>query len=188
MATTAPTVTNGVNVSQLVETIELIKKDPRLAEFRFRSHTRWDQGGRCETQIAGFYGAGAETTRAKTHTIAGDEPPVLLGTDTAPNAVEAVLHALASCISVGYVYNAAARGITIESLRFDAEGVLDLRAFLGLSETVRPGFERITFTATVKANASRADLEALCEYVQRTSPVLDIIRNPVPVSVRLVTT
>lgn len=56
----------------------------------------------------------------------------------------------------------------------------------GLSDTVRPGSERITFTATVKADADRADLEALCEYVQTTSPVLDIIRNPVPVSIRLV--
>jgi hypothetical protein len=45
----------------------------------------------------------------------------------------------------------------------------------------------LTFTATVKADASRARLEELCEYVQRTSPVLDIIRNPVPVSIRLVT-
>ncbi len=186
MATTAPTIANGVNVSQLVDTVELIKRDPSLATFRFRSQTRWQGGGRCETQISGFYGAGAETQRPTQHTLAGDEPPVLLGSDTAPNAVEAVLHALAACISVGYVYNAAARGITIHSLRFDAEGELDLRAFLGLSETVRPGFERITFTATVQADAKRADLEELCEYVQRTSPVLDIIRNPVPVSIRLV--
>ncbi len=187
MATAAPTITNGVNVTQLIDTIGLIKKDPSLARFRFRSQTRWQEGGRCETRIAGFYGAGAEVTRSKTHTLSGDEPPVLLGGDTAPNAVEAVLHALASCISVGYVYNAAARGITIDSLRFDVEGELDLRAFLGLSETVRPGFERITFIATVKANAPRAQLEELCEYVQRTSPVLDIVRNPVPVSVRLAT-
>jgi uncharacterized OsmC-like protein len=187
MATATPTMTNGVNVSQLVGTIEAITKDPSLAKFRFRSQTDWKGGGRCETRIAEFYGAGAETQRAKTHVIAGDEPPVLLGSDTAPNAVEAVLHALAACISVGYAYNAAARGITIQSLRVDAEGELDLHAFLGLSEKTRPGFERITLTATVKANASRETLEELCDYVQKTSPVLDIVRNPVPVTVTLVT-
>jgi len=186
MATATPTIRNGVNVSQLIDTIELIKKDPSLARFRFRTRTRWDQGGRCTTEIAGFYGAGTEIARSRTHTLAGDEPPVLLGSDTAPNAVEAVLHALAACISVGYVYNAAARGIAIRSLRFDVEGELDLHAFLGLSEATRPGFERITFTATVEADAPRAQLEELCEYVQRTSPVLDIVRNPVPVSIRLV--
>lgn len=187
MATATPAITNGVNVTQLVDTIALIKKDTSLATFRFRSRTHWQGGGRCETRIDGFYGAGQEMTRPTTHRLTGDEPPVLLGVDAAPNAVEAVLHALAACISVGYVYNAAARGIAIESLRFDAEGELDLRAFLGLSETVRPGFNRITFTATVKADATRRDLEELCEYVQRTSPVLDIIRNPVPVTIDLVT-
>lgn len=187
MATATPIITNGVNVTQLVDTVALIKKDPSLARFSFRARTRWETGGRCATEITGFYGAGAEVARARTHTLAGDEPPVLLGSDTAPNAVEAVLHALAACISVGYVYNAAARGIAIRSLRLDAEGELDLRAFLGLSETTRPGFERITFTATVTADAPRAALEELCEYVKRTSPVLDIIRNPVPVTIRLVT-
>ena len=187
MATATPAITNGVNVTQLVDTIELIKRDPSLATFRFRSQTHWQGGGRCETRIDGFYGAGQDMTRPTAHRLTGDEPPVLLGADAAPNAVEAVLHALAACISVGYVYNAAARGISIESLRFDAEGELDLRAFLGLSETVRPGFKSITFTATVKADATRRDLEELCEYVQRTSPLLDIIRNPVPVTIGLVT-
>jgi len=39
----------------------------------------------------------------------------------------------------------------------------------------------------VKSNASREKVEELCDYVQRTSPVLDIIRNPVPVTVELLT-
>lgn len=185
MTTIAPSITNGVNVSQLVETVKLIQADPDLARFRFRSRSTWETGGRSRTQVSGFYGAGQERTRDRVHELVGDEPAILLGSDTAPNAVEAVLHALAACISVGYVYNAAARGIAIEELTFEAEGVLDLRAFLGLSQDVRPGFERIDFVARVKANAPREQLEELCDYVQRTSPVLDIVRNPVPVSVRL---
>ena len=72
MATATPTVTNGVNVTQLVDTIALIKKDPSLARFRFRSRTRWEDGGRCATEISGFYGAGSEITRSSTHTLAGD--------------------------------------------------------------------------------------------------------------------
>ncbi len=185
MATTAATVANGVNVTQLVDTINLIKANPSLANFTFRANTKWESGGRCRTKIDGFYGAGQETARPKTHELAGDEPPVLLGTDSAPNAVEAVLHALAACVSVGMVYNAAARGIAIEELSFDVEGDLDLHGFLGLSDRVRPGFGDIRFVTRIKANAPRQQLEELCEYVQRTSPVLDIIRNPVPVRVEL---
>jgi uncharacterized OsmC-like protein len=115
----------------------------------------------------------------------GDEPPVLLGQNAGPNAVEAVLHALASCLAVGFVYNAAAQGIRVEALSFDLEGELDLRAFLGLTDTVRAGYESIRLTYHVTADAPREKLVELCDYVQRTSPVLDIIRNPVPVTIRL---
>jgi uncharacterized OsmC-like protein len=69
--------------------------------------------------------------------------------------VEAVLHALASCLAVGFIYNAAAQGINVESLSFDLEGDLDLRAFLGLSDQVRPGYENIRLTYRVKSDAPR---------------------------------
>ena len=35
-------------------------------------------------------------------------------------------------MAVGFVYNAAAQGIRVESLEFDSEGDLDLHGFLGL--------------------------------------------------------
>jgi len=111
---------------------------------------------------------------------------VLLGENHGPNAVEAILHALASCLAVGFVYNAAVQGITVESLEFDIEGELDLHGFLGLSEDVRAGYDNIEIKYRVKADAPREKLIELCYYVQKTSPVLDIIRNPVPVSVSLV--
>ena len=185
---TTATITNGVNVDQLVQTIDAIKANPDLAKFQFRARTRWEGGGRSRTSIQGFYGAGQEdTSRSRPFELVGDEPPVLLGSDTGPNAVETVLAALASCITVGYVYNAAAQGIRIESLDFDLEGDLNLHTFLGLRDPgqSRPGFSNIRLIYRVKADAPREKLEELCDYVQRTSPVLDIIRNPVPVSVEL---
>ncbi len=177
---------NGVNVDQLVSTVEAIKEDPGLAEFRFRANTEWIEGGHTRTKVQGFYGAGAEdTSRAEPFYLEGDEPPVLLGANAGPNAVEAVLHALASCLAVGFIYNAAAQGITVESLDFDLEGELDLHAFLGLSDDVRPGYKSIELTYRVESDAPREKVVELCEYVQKTSPVLDLLRNPVPVSVKL---
>jgi uncharacterized OsmC-like protein len=177
---------NGVNVDQLVGTIEAIKDNPDLARFKFRATNQWIGGGHSRTAIQGFYGAGAEdTSRPQPFVIEGDEPPVLLGENVGPNAVEAVLHALASCLAVGFVYNAAARGITVEELEFDLEGDIDLHGFLGLSEEIRPGYDNISLTYRVKSNASRQQIIDLCEYVQKTSPVLDIISNPVPVSISL---
>jgi len=117
--------------------------------------------------------------------VIDDEPPVLLGQNGGPNAVESVFHALALCLSVGFIYNAAARGIEVRALDFDLEGDLDLHRFLGLSDTSRAGYEGIRVRYHVDADAPREQLEELCEYVQQTSPVLDIVRNPVPVSVEL---
>jgi uncharacterized OsmC-like protein len=186
MTTHAISTRNGVDVGQLIATIEAVKDNPELARFQFQAHNEWLGGGRSQTTIQSFYHAGKEdTSRAEPFVIDGDEPPVLLGENAGANAVEAVLHALASCLAVGFVYNAAAQGIEVDALEFDLEGDLDLRAFLGLSRDVRPGYENISVNYRVSADAPRQQLEELCEYVQQTSPVLDIIRNPVPVSIEL---
>lgn len=177
---------NGVDVDRLTSTIGAIQENPELARFRFRAHNEWIEGGHSRTSIQSFYGAGQEDdSRSEAFSLEGDEPPVLLGANQAPNAVEAVLHALASCLAVGFAYNAAAQGIRVDSLDFDLEGDLDLHGFLGLSDEVRPGYEGIRVTYRVKADAPREKIEELCAYVQRTSPVLDMVRNPVPVRVEL---
>lgn len=177
-------VVNGVNVDQLVGTIEAVKGDPEIAKFQFRAETTWVDGGHCRTEIKDFYGAKAEdTSRTQPLVLEGDEPPVLLGNNKGANAVEVLLHALASCLSVGFIYNASAMGINVDSLDFSLEGNLDLHAFLGLSKETRPGFSDITVKYRVKSDAPREKVVELCNYVQGTSPVLDMLRNPVAVKV-----
>jgi uncharacterized OsmC-like protein len=186
MATQVASKVNGVNVDQLVGTIDAIKQNPDLARCKFRAETEWVGGGHSRTRIQSFYAAGQEdSSRSKPFVLEGDEPPVLLGENHGANAVEAVLHALASCLSVGIVYNAAAMGIRVDGLSFRLEGDLDLHAFLGLSDATRPGYEKIKVTYRIQSDASREKIIELCNYVQKTSPVLDIIRNPVPVTVSL---
>jgi hypothetical protein len=101
MTTQVSTQVNGVNVEQLMTTVNAIKDNPDLARFQFRAHTEWLDGGHSRTAIKEFYGAGQEdTSRSMAFTMEGDEPPVLLGNKAGPNAVETALHALASCLSV----------------------------------------------------------------------------------------
>lgn len=177
---------NGVNVEQLMETIEAVKGNADVALFKFRSTTKWINGGHCQTEIKDFYGATQEdSSRTKPFIIHGDEPGVLLGEDHGPNAVESILHALASCLSVGVVYNASAMGIKINSLKFELEGELDLHAFLGLSEDLRPGYNNIAVKVYADTSASKEQLKELLEYAKKTSPVLDILRNPVSVTVEI---
>lgn len=184
MATTA--VRNGVDVDRLVQTIDAIKNDANVASFTFKSNTTWDDGGTSTAEISSFTHAGQEQPHATSHRLTGDEPAVLLGEDTGPNAVELVLAALGSCYSVGFVYNAAALGYELESLEYEVEGDLDLRNFVGIQDGPRPGFTEIRVKGRAKAkNASQEELEKLCQYVQDTSPVKDILVNPVAVKTSL---
>jgi uncharacterized OsmC-like protein len=54
-----------------------------------------------------------------------DEPPGLLGDDTAPNPSEATLAALGSCLAVGLHANAVHRGWTVRKLELELEGDLN---------------------------------------------------------------
>jgi uncharacterized OsmC-like protein len=177
---------NGVDVDRLVATIGAIQADPAMAKFTFRARSEWQDGGRSRGEIREFEHAGTVTAeRPEPFVLTGDEPPVLLGSNRGPNAVELILQALAFCYGVGYVYNAAARGIDIEELRYEIEGDLDLHRFLGLAGE-RAGFTEIRARAWVRSpNATVRQLEELCQYVQDTSPVRDILTNPVLVKTDL---
>jgi len=174
---------NGISVDQLMGTIEAVKAQPELARFQFRSKTTWEGGGHSQARIQSFYGTGHEdSSRDEPFVIVSDEPPILLGTNHGPNAVELVLAALASCLTVSIVYSAAASDITVQELTLALEGDLDLHGFLGLSGTIRPGYEGIQVRYHVVSDASAEQLAELMAHAQKTSPVLDIVRNPVPVT------
>jgi len=117
MKTQTSQIQNGVNIDQMVGTVNAIKGTPSLAKFNFRSTSRWGGGAKSTAYVKSFYGAGQEdTSRKESFTFEGDEPPVLLGTNEGPNAVEALLSALAGCMTVAFIYPASAQGIKVESL------------------------------------------------------------------------
>jgi uncharacterized OsmC-like protein len=180
------TLRNGVDVDQLIATVGAVQADDNIAQFTFRARSSWETGGRNRGHIQEFEHAGAATTeRPQPFELIGDEPPVLLGSNVGPNAVELILQALAFCYAVGFAYNAAAKGIEIEELRYEVEGDLDLHRFLGLGGP-RAGFSEIRAKSWVRSpNASSEQLTELCQYVQDTSPVRDILANPVPVRTSL---
>ncbi|HWP60275.1 MAG TPA: OsmC family protein [Candidatus Acidoferrales bacterium] len=173
---------NGVNVERLEGTVAAIKDKPAIAKFRFRATNKWITGGHNQTYIQGFYGACQEdATRSKPFVLDADEPPILLGEDHGANPVEYVLTALAGCLTTSLVYHAAANGIRIDEVESSLEGDLDLHGFLGLSGQIRNGYENVRVTMKVKSDAPA---EKLAEFTRR-SPVLDIVSNPVPVTVRV---
>jgi uncharacterized OsmC-like protein len=178
-------IVNGVDLDRLTGTVELVSADPTLGRFEFRARNRWLDGGHNRTTIQGFYGAGQEdTSRNEPFVLDADEPPLLLGKNQGPNAGEYLLQALAACLTGTIVYHAAARGIVLEGLECSIEGNVDVQGFLGLDETVRPGFQQIR----VAFNASGdIDDDELVELARLTSysPVRDTVCNPVPLAIEV---
>jgi uncharacterized OsmC-like protein len=183
---TTMTVRNGIDLDRLQATAEALGTDAELGHFTFRAGSRWEDGTHNVGTIGRFTHAGElDDSRTDSFRIEGDEPPVLLGDNHGPNAVELVLQALGFCYAVGYVANAAARGIEVTRMEYEVEGDLDVRPFLGL-EGPRPGFTEIRVTGRVASpNATDEQLTELCQYVQDTSPVRDVLANPVPVHTSL---
>src|SRR5258705_9343177 len=69
-----------------------------------------------------------------------DEPPGLLGDDTAPNPSEASLAALGSCLAVSLHANAVHRGWIVNKLELQLEGDLNITAGWGTrGDSEKPG-------------------------------------------------
>jgi uncharacterized OsmC-like protein len=114
-----------------------------------------------------------------------DEPLELLGSNSAPNPQEMLMTALNSCVTVDYVAGAAVNGITLETLEIETEGELDLRGFLGIDETVSPGYETLRYTLRIKGNGTPEQFRAIHEQVMKTSPNDFNLNRPVRLEAEL---
>jgi uncharacterized OsmC-like protein len=114
-----------------------------------------------------------------------DEPPGLLGDDTAPNPSEASLAALGSCLAVGIHANAVARNITVYKLEIELEADINITAVWGTGDTSpKPvGFDAVRVKVDLQADAPQAELDALIAHAKIWSPVANTFTKPVALSV-----
>ena len=184
MKTTLTKELNGLDSTQLFETVEHIKSQPSLAQFKFRAKNRWINGTVNRSTIKGFYGAGREDdSRKVAFEYATDEPPILLGNNEAANTGEFLLHALAGCVTTSTILHATARGIKIEAISTELEGDVDVQGALGLNDSVPVAFSQIRMNMTVSADCSTEDLDDLMEFAKSHSPIFNSVSRPVPIQI-----
>jgi uncharacterized OsmC-like protein len=175
---------NGLDADQITGLAGKIVEDENYGKFQWRARNRWTNGAENKTSIQGFFAGGDEQTeRKQAHVITMNQPEFLGGFDTAPNAVEYVLHALTSCLTVTLTYHAAVNGIPLGAIETSAKGEHDARGFFGISEDVRKGFSSIRVDMRV---ASQASVETLTEMAMY-SPVYEMISRALPVEFHLET-
>jgi putative redox protein len=153
----------------IVETQSAFRADPEKARATFASRSQLREGFHSEAAL-------------REHRVTVDEPPSLGGTDKGPNPVELVLAALGTCQEITYRAYAAALGIPLDGVRVELEGDIDLRGFFAVDDAVRPGYQGVRGTVHLTSSAKPEVLEQLRQAVNAHCPVLDIIANPVPVT------
>ncbi len=176
---------NGVDLEKLQKTIDTINGNPDLALIRFSAHNDWTEGAFSRTTFSRVDGSEGTEIKRTPFFFESDELEFLSGKEQAPNPIMATMHALASCLCTTFIYNAASKGIKIDNLQFDLEGEIDLHGFLGLSSEVRAGFQDLRVLVTVDSQTPRQELEDLLNYSAKVSPVVDSLRNRIPLEITL---
>jgi uncharacterized OsmC-like protein len=174
---------NGLDLTSLGETVEAIKANSDLAKVTFDVTTRWTGQTRSESTVDGFTLGGERIQRS--HKIVADEPCELLGADGAANPQELLMAAVNACMTVGYVAGAAIHGITLTKLEIRTKGTLDLRGFLGLDDSVPPGYEVVDYQVSIAGNGTPEQFEEIHQNVMRTSPNYFNLSRPIRLNGKL---
>ena len=151
---------------------DAFRQEPAAADATFSVESRQTDGLKSAVTVRQFR-------------VDVDEPAALGGDDTAPNPVEYVLAALASCQEITYRLYADQLGIPLKNVSVSLSGEIDLRGFFAVDDSVRPGYNAVKGTVTLDSDADASELRRLKAAVDRHCPVLDILRQPTPVSLGL---
>jgi len=173
---------NGIDVDALSGTVKAIQAEPELGVSQFRVINKWLAGNHNRSTVTGFYGAKQEIAHKQAFDMDADEPAILAGKDQAPNPVEHLLHALASCVTTAMVAHAAVRGIPINAVESEVEGDINLNGYLGLSNDVPRGYTDIRVRFKVDAEPRYHNrLRELSKF----SPVFNTIINGANVDIQV---
>jgi uncharacterized OsmC-like protein len=183
MTMTDTPVDNGVNSAALLAAREALTGAPEAAEFTWRATCEWVRGTNSKSTVSGFAGLGQEQRHKQTFTFEADHPECFASEDHGATPVEIVLSALASCLTAGVAAVAQNRQIQLRSVTAHLEGRMNVLGILGADPDVRNGFNDVTVTFEIDADASPEDIRAIVAQSQKRSAVFDIFTNPTNVSV-----
>lgn len=174
---------NGIDTGALQQVVEGVTRDPSQGRVTFGIRTSWLGGARTSAQALPV--SLGNQTIDRNFNIESDEPLEILGTNKAANPQELLLTALNACITVGFVANAAARGIQIDNLEVVSNGSLDMRGFLGLDPNINPGYDAVSVEVRIRSKADAKAIEELFAHVIKTSPNFNNFARPIAVEASL---
>ncbi|MGK9230901.1 OsmC family protein [Inquilinus limosus] len=122
--------------------------------------------------------SGVRRIRIRDFQVISDSEADFAGYDLGPSSPELQLGVLGSCLTHTFLIQAAALGVSLESLELEVTGTIDPRAG-------SPGFEDVPiyphglrYAVSIASPAAEAEIEALREAVERNCPILNLLRRP----------
>ena len=153
-------------------TRKAVAADPEKGKGDFETVTEWQDGAQA-------------VTRARSFTLQTDEPTPLGGKDEHIDPMELLLASLGTCLTIGWITQARKRGIEYRNLKIRVKAPFDLRGYLALDGTIRPGFTSIDYAVEVESNVNPSVLEEIRVQAERTSPMFDNILNATAIKGRV---
>lgn len=123
------------------------------------------------------------STKVRGFEVDVDEPTALGGGDEAPNPVEYILIGLAGCINVVAHHIAGELGITINNLKINTSGDININKFLGTSDEERAGFQGINLDLSYDSDAPEDLIDKWLEGINQRCPVKDNLLSATPVKI-----
>lgn len=122
--------------------------------------------------------SGVRRLRIRDHQVISDSPPNFAGYDLGPSSPELQLGVLGTCVTHIFLIQAAERQVPLESLEVEVTGIIDPRGGKPGHENTPIWPHQIGYTVHIDSPASRAEIDALFEAVERNCPILNLLRNP----------
>lgn len=161
---------NGINLEKAQQTAMALQANPENKMVKWQATVTRENGVKNEIRIRDF---------APYYT---DEPETLGGTDKAPNPVEYLIGAAASCFSITFQVMASQKEIELQKVEANIEAELNAAVFLGLEEG-DGGIQNTIITLNAKTSAPKEVVEAIAREAIKNSPVLASLKAKVCVNV-----
>jgi len=123
----------------------------------------------------------AFTVESRRGRIEAGPHPATGGEEGFASAEDMLLEALVACSGVTLQSVATSFGVPLRGARIVAEGDVDLRGTLAVSQDVPVGFREIRLRFELDADAPAEKLDKLIEVVERYCIVLQTLRQPTPI-------
>lgn len=146
-----------------------------------------DDTGYAWTSRVSWTGAGGATAYARNHAFTVGGQASFREADAHPDAVEYLLGALGGDLISGFASQATRRGVEVDAMEASIFGRLNNPlVFLGVvGESGHPGFETISCTLYVSADAEETILKEIWQTTLARSPLVNTLDRCVDLTLNL---